>query len=327
VAPDRTHPPGSPGRGDASRRAAPTPRSEDTGGTDQNQLEIRELEGMEELRAAVAFQEEIWGDGFSERVPVSLLKVSARLGGVVAGAFDRSVDPAPRLVGFVFGMTGLEEGEPIHWSDMLAVAPGYRDQGLGRRLKWYQRDAVRSLGVRRMRWTCDPLEARNLAVNLNHLGATAPEYVRDMYGQSDSPLHRGLGTDRFVIQWELDSPEVAARAAPGWRPEMKLPSGDDLPRAFPVELDAAGVPLPGPVSPAPWEADQPAAGVRVAIPAHIQALRDAAPELAALWRDRTRTALEGALSRGWIADRLIRNDGDGPICDLVLRPTTTEPPR
>jgi predicted GNAT superfamily acetyltransferase len=289
------------------------------------ELEIRALEGMDELRAAVAFQEGIWGEGFSERVPVSLLKVSARLGGVVAGAFDRSGGPESRLVGFVFGMTGLEDGELVHWSDMLAVAPGYRDRGLGRRLKWFQRDTVRSLGIRRMRWTCDPLEARNLALNLNHLGATAPEYIRDMYGQSDSPLHQGLGTDRLVLRWDLDSPEVAARAAGEVDPEAAGPAARDLPRAFPVTLDPAGLPLPGAASREPWRMDQPWEGVRVAIPAHIQSLRDAAPGLAVEWRARTRASLEKALSVGWVVHHLLRSHRGGPVCDLVLRPPTTEP--
>ena len=80
-------------------------------------LVVRPLEGMDEFRKCVALQEATWGQGFSERVPVSIQKVNGRIGGVNGGAFD----PDGELVGFVFGMTGYVDGGPVHWSDMLAV--------------------------------------------------------------------------------------------------------------------------------------------------------------------------------------------------------------
>ena len=137
----------------------------------------------------------MWGQGFSERVPASLMKVARRLGGVVASAFDSDGE----MVGFVYGMTGPEHGRLIHWSDILAVKPGLRDQGVGRLLKRYQREQVLPRGVTLMRWTFDPLESRNAYLNLGHLGALVREYAVDMYGVSDSPLHRGLGTDRLSL--------------------------------------------------------------------------------------------------------------------------------
>src|SRR5690606_25947343 len=79
---------------------------------------LRHFASLDDYRACVALQEEVWGAGFSERVPTAILKVGQELGGVSAGAFDRS----GRLDGFVFGLTGLDDaGEPVHWSDMLAV--------------------------------------------------------------------------------------------------------------------------------------------------------------------------------------------------------------
>ena len=65
---------------------------------------LRALESVDDYRACVALQEEVWGDGFSERVPMAILKVGQQLGGVSAGAFDER----GRLDGFVFGLTGLD---------------------------------------------------------------------------------------------------------------------------------------------------------------------------------------------------------------------------
>jgi predicted GNAT superfamily acetyltransferase len=251
---------------------------------------------MEEYRACVALQEDVWGKGFSERVPAAILMVSQRLGGVAAGAWN-DVD---ELVGFVFGMTGWKGGEPFHWSDMLAVRPGLRGSGLGLRLKAYQREVLLEGGVGVAHWTFDPLESRNAWVNLGRLGAVAREYVEDMYGQSDSHLHRGIGTDRLVVTWEMASPRVAARMDRG-----EAPPGpealEDVPRALEVrEQEGFLRPVPGS---APGETRK----LRVPIPPDLQALKDRDPGLAREWRLAVREALAPRLARGWEVRELIRH--------------------
>ena len=132
---------------------------------------IRPLGGRAEREACVALQERVWGDAFADRVPASVLMIALETGGVASGAFLDG-----RLVGFVFGITGLREGRPIHWSDMLAVAPEHRGEGIGHRLKLHQRALLLERGVETVRWTFDPLEARNAHINLRRLGAVAGEY-------------------------------------------------------------------------------------------------------------------------------------------------------
>jgi predicted GNAT superfamily acetyltransferase len=127
-----------------------------------------------------------------------LLSVSQKVGGLVAGAFSDAGD----LVGFVFGLTGLRGGRIVHWSHMLAVDPDYRDRGVGRRLKLYQRECLRAAGVDRMYWSFDPLVARNAHLNLNRLGVLVEDYVTDMYADTGSDLH-AFGTDRFVASWPV----------------------------------------------------------------------------------------------------------------------------
>jgi predicted GNAT superfamily acetyltransferase len=129
-----------------------------------------------------------------------MLLVSQKVGAVAAGAFDRS----GRLLGCVYGLTGIRHGRLAHWSHMLAVRPGVRDRGIGRRLKLFQRARVLALGVKRMYWTFDPLVARNAHLNLNRLGAVVEEYVVNMYGSGrNSPVDRAIGTDRFIVRWDL----------------------------------------------------------------------------------------------------------------------------
>jgi len=177
------------------------------GGLDPSSIEIRPLATREECDACVALQRATWGDDFTDVVPQSILKVSQRVGGVALGAFDATGE----LLGFVFGLTGVERNRIVHWSDMLAVVPRARNMGLGRRLKDAQRRIVRELGGDVVYWTFDPLIARNAHLNFNRLGGRLGEYVVDMYGITDSPLHGGVPTDRIVVAWPTSDLEIDAR--------------------------------------------------------------------------------------------------------------------
>ena len=245
---------------------------------DDAEIEIRPLRTQRELQACVALQHETWGQGFSDVVPPSILKVSQRIGGVTAGAFDRN----DRLLGFVYGLTGVENGRIVHWSDMLAVRPEARNLGVGRRLKEHQRRAVGAVGGVVIYWTYDPLVARNAHLNFNVFGVRAAEYVEDMYGETDSVLHRGIGTDRFIVAWPVADAEV----------QMQL-----------AENHAAGVArelVHAPILNGSSAAPEPELGVsvRVEVPADINALQQEDTAAAAAWRQSTRVAFQRALRSG-----------------------------
>lgn len=256
---------------------------------------LRPFASMDDYRACVELQEETWGDGFSERVSPAILKVSQILGGVAAGAFDAD----DRLDGFVFGMTGPRNGVVVHWSDMLAVRRHLRDSGLGRRLKAYQRQVLLARGVEVMHWTFDPLQSRNAHLNFRKLGIVVREYVRDMYGASDSPLHQGIGTDRFVAHWAMASERVERRLA-----------GDGGPAEVPT---AAASALDDPADGAALDLD--ADTVTVAVPADVTALMARDMAAAVAWREATRAALVHYLDRGWEVRDFVRGD---PVSRYVL---------
>ncbi len=257
---------------------------------------IRSFETIDEFRECVDLQEETWGQGFSERVPPAILKVSQILGGVSAGAY--AADGG--LVGFVFGMTGLRGGELVHWSDMLAVREEARDSGLGTKLKAYQRDRVMELGVKRMHWTFDPLQSRNAYLNFAKLGIVVREYARDMYGQTDSPLHRGIGTDRMIPLWLLESERVARRLE---GTEVFTISDAD---ATPYALRGSGSSEdPAPLDPVlNIDSDR----LLVSIPSDVAGMLDRSAELALEWRLATRTVFTHYLAAGYEARELLRAD-------------------
>lgn len=173
-------------------------------------MEIRHIRTRGEFVACVDLQGATWGRAFSDIVPVSMLQISVKMGGTCIGAFG----PDGLLRGFVFGVTGLRNGELAHWSHMLAVSPEVRNRGIGKRLKLAQGEALRAAGVNTVYWTYDPLVARNAHLNINHLGVIVDQYVPDMYGESDSDLHQ-LGTDRFIVRWCLDEEAAGREPAEG----------------------------------------------------------------------------------------------------------------
>jgi predicted GNAT superfamily acetyltransferase len=252
---------------------------------------LRRVETQAEYDECVRIQDETWGAGFNESVPGTILRVTQYLGGVTAAAF---APDGGTMLGFVFGMTGLQQGRLVHWSDLLAVRPEARDRGLGRRLKLYQRSLVLPLGVTRMLWTFDPLVARNAHLNLNALGASVAAYVPDMYGSdTGSRLHSGVGTDRFIVEWDLTTDHSEA------------PHSHGAAIAPPPSLVVNRVETPA------VETNDALREVYIAVPDDIQDVIATAPERATLWRETTRKAFLWYLERGYRVSGFARVDGRG----------------
>jgi predicted GNAT superfamily acetyltransferase len=138
-----------------------------------------------------------------------------------------------------------------------------------------------------------------------------------MYGDSDSPLHQGVGTDRFVAVWKLDSTRVESRLVGRGAPQS-LTQFAGLPRAFGVQGDPE-FPVPAPAPPA--SAPDPAQFL-VPIPARIQELKARDPAGAAAWRDATRAVFTRALENGYQVVELIR---DGALSYYVVEQQKSAP--
>jgi predicted GNAT superfamily acetyltransferase len=244
---------------------------------------LRPLETVADLRACVALQREIWGDEYDDIVPPSLIRAALHVGAVALGAFAED----GTLHGFVFGLTGWRDGEVVHWSHMLGVSAAVRDQGIGRRLKELQRAQLARRGVARMYWTFDPLQARNAHLNLNVLRARVVEYVVDIYGDSRSPLHQAVGTDRVIVEW------------------LTSPSSDDGARHV---TDVNDSPV---LTPFPQPGDEPPAGtpamLRIETPWDLQEVVATSASRAWEWRVATRQYFQWALATGYRVARLHRD--------------------
>jgi len=190
---------------------------------------VRKCDAIEEFHRCVSLQKEIWGEADLEVEPATLFVVATETGGQVLGAFD-----GERLVGYTLAVVGFTNGTVFLHSHMTGVHGDYRDRGVGRALKLFQREEALGRGIRLVVWTFDPLETRNAHFNLNRLGAIARKYLPNLYGVTTSPLHRGLPTDRLWAEWQLDSARVVA-AISDLSPE---PDATPAKIELPGELDA-----------------------------------------------------------------------------------------
>lgn len=176
---------------------------------------IRRCSGIEESRMCLDLQKEVWGFSDIELVPLRLFVVAEKVGGQVIGAFE-----ADSMVAFALAIPGNRNGHLYLHSHMLAVREGYRDRGLGRAVKLFQRQDALARGIDLIEWTFDPLEIKNAYLNLEKLGAIARRYNINQYGITSSPLQGGLPTDRLVAEWWLRSKRVQAVLETGKHPPV-----------------------------------------------------------------------------------------------------------
>jgi predicted GNAT superfamily acetyltransferase len=166
-------------------------------------IDVRTCRDLDEMRACVALQQEVWGFTDAELVPLRMFVVASKIGGQVIGGFHEN-----RLVAFLLAIPGNRNGHSYLHSHMLAVRPEFRDDGVGRSLKLFQCKEASERGIGLIEWTFDPLEIKNSYLNLEKLGAIARRYNVNQYGISSSPLQGRLPSDRLVAEWWLKSKRV-----------------------------------------------------------------------------------------------------------------------
>ena len=195
-----------------------------TRATVSDKVQLRNCTDVEELRAFVALQKEVWGFADNELVPLRIFSLAPKIGGQVIGAWD-----GESLVGFAFSIPGTRNGHVYLHSHMLAVKAEYRNSGLGRKLKLFQREDAIAHGYELIEWTFDPLEIKNAYLNIEKLGAITRRYTINQYGLVSSSLQGGLPTDRLTAEWWLRSKRVESVLKTGAHPPVKGEAAVEVP--------------------------------------------------------------------------------------------------
>lgn len=176
-------------------------------------IEIRECVTVEELADCLQLQRDVFALPEVEMSPVRHFIVTKNAGGFTLGAYYDN-----KLAGFVLSVPAFLRGEQAFYSHMTAVRYEYQSHGIGAKLKWAQRKRALAEGVKYIKWTFEPVKARNAYFNLEKLGASVLEYQPNFYGTDYSTASQtgkqiGLASDRLFAEWHLDSPKVTALAA------------------------------------------------------------------------------------------------------------------
>jgi predicted GNAT superfamily acetyltransferase len=221
----------------------------------------------------------LWGEDILDG---GVIRAAQHAGGLLFGA-----RAGGELVGFVLGFAGFDEGLHLH-SHILGVVPDWQARGVGYALKLAQRARCLDAGVAEVRWTYDPLVARNARFNLVKLGCVATRLFRGFYGEMTDSINRGDRSDRFEVRWVLESDRV----------ERALRRQAAPPAAGEVLLEARGDPrLPEPFT----TGARPTPGAVVAIPRDHPRLRSEDPDLGRRWRDAAADRFEGCFAVGLTA--------------------------
>jgi predicted GNAT superfamily acetyltransferase len=268
---------------------------------------IRLIETPEEMPLVEQLQRDVWPGSETDVVPLHMLITAVHNGGLVLGAF---IDE--KIVGFIFGIPGLEttpDGpRPKHCSHMMGIHPDHRDSGIGFALKRAQWQMVRHQGLDHVTWTYDPLLSRNAYLNIAKLGAVCAIYRRAEYGDMRDGLNAGLPSDRFQLDWWINTPRVESRLGKRSRPTLKLThvarSGV---RPF-YSLRTSTNNLPRPPEHVPPFDDRL---LLAEIPVDFSALKTNDFSLARDWRFFTRELFETAFAKNYIITDFIFDKKEG----------------
>jgi predicted GNAT superfamily acetyltransferase len=262
--------------------------------SDEPTFSISDLTSYEQGVAVQRVQQACWGFERGEGLYPPMLLTVAQNGGVVLIAQNTRAE----VIGYIFGYLGRAPGGPLKLcSQTMGVLPAYRNAGVATALKLAQRERALSQGLPLITWTFDPLEAPNARLNLHKLGGLVRTYKRNVYGEHFGQLNEGIPSDRFLLEWWLESERVEQRARElGRQPVVpRQPSRTDWAEVTRVRYRAG---LPQLVD---YDLSCDERALWVEIPPAFQDLKKADMGLARDWRAKTRAVFEHYFGRGYVA--------------------------
>ena len=243
------------------------PAGSDVDAATRSRAAYRLLHDADELRGAQRVLQAVWGATAQALPSFELLRALSHAGNPVLGAV---VDD--EVVGACIGFLAPAGGMHLH-SHITGVLPSDQHAGIGFGLKVAQRDWCLEHGIDAVRWTFDPMLARNAHLNIRKLGATSRHLLPDFYGPMSDELNAGDASDRLDVHWAVRSPRVEAALA-----------------GRPLGADSSDV-------------------RSVAVPDDYLALRRDDPDTAADARRTVRDELSAALADGFEVVDFARGDG------------------
>jgi predicted GNAT superfamily acetyltransferase len=166
---------------------------------------------------------------------------------------------------------------------------------------------VRRQGIDLISWTYDPLLSINAQLNIARLGAVCNTYLPNFYGLMRDDLNAGLPSDRFQVDWWVNSRRVNRRLSKRARSPLLF---DQLLAAQVPIINPAGMNdrnLPHPSAPIELPGYQSGALLMVEIPADFNLVKQMDPSLAAAWRSQTRDIFQQLFNQGYLVTDFVHD--------------------
>lgn len=263
----------------------------------QKTLQFKELTELSDIQEVVNLQLQTWGEEVLSSLPQ--LVAASRHGGSVIGVFDHN-----KVIGFCYGFPGISKlsQNPYLVSHMMAIHPDYRNQKLGEQLKFCQREWALLNGYEKIIWTFDPLELRNGYLNVTKLGGCVRTYIQSYYGQMEDKLNKGIPSDRFLLEWNLNSSTVR-NAVKGEKNIKEHWQGYDLFLDYSMRNDIP-VPLENNIM-------KIKKGILVPVPKEIQQIKAVSFDITFAWRIAVRNATQHLFEQGFSVKGVLIRDNMG----------------
>ncbi len=255
-------------------------------------ITIGPFRNLADYDTCMDIQREVWRCEDIDVVPLAVMVAADRYGGLSLGAYNSLGE----MTGFCWSILGMENGELLQHSHMLAVRTAYRNFDVGFRLKSAQRKETLRHKLNTITWTFDPMQPMNAHFNLGKLGAWTAVYHENFFGETTSSLHRGLPTDRLLVRWDLKSPKVEERLEGGpprrdLRKELKkYPAMNQL-----EEL------APGMTASSPLKLNLTADQVLLEVPYNLPEIKTRNLGVALEWQGKMRQAFRHYFKKGYAA--------------------------
>jgi len=164
-------------------------------------MEIRPITSQEELLKVVAVERAAWGfEDHLESTPPHIMQATNKTGGFVLGAFEEE-----QLLGFCYTIAAFDQDlKAYHHMHSLGVIPEARSLHPGHAILLAHQQASLQMGIDKITWTFDPLEARNANLYMRKIGAVVETpYIANMYGNVLGGINAGIAADRLIATWYL----------------------------------------------------------------------------------------------------------------------------
>lgn len=196
------------------------------------------------LNDVVELEKRVWNrEGYREvNAPMLYFELAYITNGLVLTAFDEGMftpderaamakdDPwyaedQDHPIGFLVCFADFDKKGPFWYGARMGVDRQYWDKNIGDEMVKTLYQCAKERGIPRIRWTYDPLVSRNGYIYIHKMGAVVKEIGFNYYSAvfTSDEFNRAISTDRFVVDWIINSDRVRDRIEKG-----QLPSLDDI---------------------------------------------------------------------------------------------------